>query len=260
MEKKQIIITTSWDDGHALDARLAELLDKYNMKGTFYTPIRNPERPVMSASILHDIAQKQEIGGHTVNHVYLNTLGKSDAKYEIFECKTILEQQLGREIEAFCYPGGKFSQRDTKLVKEAGYLFGRTTRFLHTTSDVSSQLLDTSVQVYNHSSTILTAHCLKNIFIVPILRHSFFYKGNRNFLKLAEILLERIIADGGVFHLWGHSWEIEEFGLWRPFEQLLSKLAYHDEFLYLNNTECWKALSPDADENVYINQNKIIIT
>lgn len=37
MENKQLIITTSWDDGHPLDLKIAELLDKYGINGTFYS-------------------------------------------------------------------------------------------------------------------------------------------------------------------------------------------------------------------------------
>ena len=33
---KKTIVTTSWDDGHKLDLKLAALLKKYNIKGTFY--------------------------------------------------------------------------------------------------------------------------------------------------------------------------------------------------------------------------------
>jgi hypothetical protein len=31
-----IYVTTSWDDGHKLDMKLAVLLKKYGIKGTFY--------------------------------------------------------------------------------------------------------------------------------------------------------------------------------------------------------------------------------
>jgi len=152
MENKQIIITTSWDDGHALDTRIAELLDKYNIEGTFYVPIKNKEQPVMKTNTLREIANKFEIGGHTVNHIYLNTLGKTDAFYEISGCKKILQDMLSKKIDAFCYPGGKYSLRDIHLVKEAGFLFGRTTRLLHSSTKVQPFLFDTSIQVYNHSS------------------------------------------------------------------------------------------------------------
>jgi len=33
---KKVIVTTSWDDGHLLDLRLAQLLQDAGLKGTFY--------------------------------------------------------------------------------------------------------------------------------------------------------------------------------------------------------------------------------
>lgn len=243
MEDKQIIVTTSWDDGHALDYKIAGLLEKYNLTGTFYVPIRNSEQPVMNKTQLSEIASKYEIGGHTVNHIYLNTLGETDAKYEISQCKIILQDQLGIAVNAFCYPGGKYSLRDINLVKDAGFLFGRTTRLMHTSRDVQPFLLDTSIQVYNHSSSVLTAHCVKNGFFMPIVKNLFFYKGNKNFIKLVEIEINRIMVSGGVFHLWGHSWEIEQYGLWGELEIVLKMLAFNQNISYLNNTECWKVIT-----------------
>lgn len=242
MEKKQIIVTTSWDDGHVLDLRLAELLDKYNIKGTFYVPLSNAEHAAMLPAELNVLANKFEIGGHTVNHIYLNTLDEADAKYEVTECKRLLQDVLGRQIDAFCYPGGKYSQRDIRLVNEAGFLFGRTTRLLHTTSPLQPHLMDTSMQAFHHSSVTLTKHCLKAGFMFPIVEQAFFYKGNRNFPLLAEVLLNKVLANGGVFHLWGHSWEIDEYGLWNELEAVLRMLAFHPDITYLDNTECWKLL------------------
>lgn len=246
MDKKQLIITTSWDDGHALDLRLAELLDKYGIKGTFYVPINNAEHPVMLPSELDVIAGRFEIGGHTVNHIYLNTLSEEDARSEVGECKTMLEDRLGRAVDAFCYPGGKYSQRDIRLVSDAGFLFGRTTRLLHTNYPLQPHLMDTSMQAFHHSSVTLTKHCLKAGFMLPIAEQAFFYKGNKNFPLLAEVLLNKVLANGGVFHLWGHSWEIDEFGLWNELEAVLKMLAFHPDITYLDNTECWKALSASA--------------
>ncbi len=37
--KPATFITTSWDDGHPLDFRVAELLSKYGLRGTFYIPM-----------------------------------------------------------------------------------------------------------------------------------------------------------------------------------------------------------------------------
>ncbi len=239
MEKK-IIITTSWDDGHELDLKLAELLEKHNLKGTFYIPIRNSEQPVMNTNLMKEIGKNHDIGGHTVNHIYLNTLEKEDAKYEVSKCKVMLEDILGKKVEAFCYPGGKYSKRDIDLVNDAGFLFGRTTRLLRTTFDPDSKLMDTSVQAYNHSNLVLTAHCLKNNNFIPIIQNLFFLKGNKNFQKLIEDMIKKISTTGGVFHLWGHSWEIEQKRLWKELESVFKIISNKINVDYLDNTECWK--------------------
>jgi len=243
MDKNKIIVTTSWDDGYVLDVRIAELLEKYNIGGTFYVPIRNSERKVMESNLLTQISRKHEIGGHTVNHIYLNTLGKSEANNEISECKNILQDKLGINIDAFCYPGGKYSERDIKLVKEAGFLFGRTTNFFHTELNLVDNIMHTGIQVFDHSTVVLIRHCLKNAFLTPLFDYRFFYKANRNFSALADMILFDLVKNGGVFHLWGHSWEIEKYGLWKELESVLKALSAHEEISYLNNTEYWHFLN-----------------
>ena len=55
-------VTTSWDDGHPSDRRLADLLAKHKIHGTFYVPCRNSEgRPVMRDAEVRDLAHSFEI-------------------------------------------------------------------------------------------------------------------------------------------------------------------------------------------------------
>jgi hypothetical protein len=42
--------------------------------------------------------------------------------------------------------------------------------------------------------------------------------------RAAEELVAAAIERGGVFHLWGHSWEIEEGGLWGALDGILAAL------------------------------------
>ena len=242
MENK-LIITTSWDDGHELDFRLAALLEKYGLKGTFYVPLRNAEKPVMNVEQLKELSKNHEIGGHTVNHIYLNSLGNSDAAYEIKECKVMLENQILKKVEAFCFPGGKYAQRDIEFVREAGFLFGRTTKLLMTTNETNTFLMDTTVQAYNHSNITLTKHCLKRKYLKPIFQNGFFINSNKNFVKLTEEYLNRLLQSGGVFHLWGHSWEIDEQNLWNELEAVFKMLSEIKNAVYMNNTDCWKSLN-----------------
>jgi peptidoglycan/xylan/chitin deacetylase (PgdA/CDA1 family) len=59
--------------------------------------------------------------GHTITHPNLLTLDDDAARSEIVGGKTELEERLGREVRAFCYPAGLFSARDRRLVEEAGF-------------------------------------------------------------------------------------------------------------------------------------------
>jgi len=58
----KIIVTTSWDDGHKFDIRLAKLLDKYGLKGTFYITKNFQGR--LSKEEIKSISKNHEIGAH----------------------------------------------------------------------------------------------------------------------------------------------------------------------------------------------------
>ena len=64
------LITTSWDDGHPLDFRVAEMLSRHNLRGTFYVP-RTADNATMSAAEVRELGASFELGAHTLAHVDL---------------------------------------------------------------------------------------------------------------------------------------------------------------------------------------------
>jgi hypothetical protein len=48
---------------------------------------------------------------------------------------------------------------------------------------------------------------------------------SRDWLRLARNLLDRAREEGGVFHLWGHSWELEQTDQWSRVDQVLKVLG-----------------------------------
>lgn len=58
---------------------------------------------------------------HTVTHPNLLALGEERAREEIAGSKHELEERLGREVTAFCYPAGLYGRREVRLVAEAGF-------------------------------------------------------------------------------------------------------------------------------------------
>ena len=66
-----------------------------------------------------------EIGSHTINHPILNQVSKEEARREIFESKSILENGLRAQVDTFCYPNGRIADLNDEIVRyveEAGYI------------------------------------------------------------------------------------------------------------------------------------------
>lgn len=124
------IITTSWDDGHPLDLKLAWLLQKYGIPATFYISIDNIERRGMNRQEIKELAQSFNVGGHTYHHVNLTRISPKEAETEIVEGKKRLEDIIGRELLSFCYPYGSFNDEIINFVKQAGFIGARTARLL----------------------------------------------------------------------------------------------------------------------------------
>ena len=75
-------ITTSWDDGHPLDLRIAELLNEFGLTGTFYIARDYlPER--LSDAQVAALSKRHEIGAHTLTHPMLDRIPAAAAYQEI---------------------------------------------------------------------------------------------------------------------------------------------------------------------------------
>ena len=232
----QVRVTTSWDDGHPMDLKLAEVLSEFGIKGTFYVTPRNRERAVMPISDLRTLSENFEIGAHTLTHPDLRSLNDQQLKNEINGSKAELESVLGTPISMFCYPKGLYNKRVCQAVKNADLIGARTTKQYY---------LDPGVDPWEIPSTIMVdplPHWIR-------LRHEL-RTGNWRGLKvlwqrgtgtswvdLACGLFEEALANGGVWHLWGHSLEIEEYNLWDGLRIVLKAVAHHKNVIYMTNTQ-----------------------
>ncbi len=219
----EAIITTSWDDGHPCDLKLAELLNKYNTPATFYIPIYNKERERMSRSHVKEIARIFDIGGHGYHHVNLTAKSLKEAENEIVEGKKALEQILGREVLSFCYPYGSFNDEVAKTVRDAGFIGARTTQLL-TRSITDTFKMGVTINSVNLSPTRYIKHSITSR--DPKL--SCFMLKNNLFLaswkQLASKTLDFTLNNGGFWHLWGHSWEIDANNDWKNLEEILHQI------------------------------------
>ena len=248
-----MIITTSWDDGTKYDLRLFELLNKYNLKGTFYIS----KKSAYNIKQLHKeeiilISKKHEIGSHTINHPNLMELSEHNQKKELSDSKVWIEQIIQKKCESFCPPYGLYNNQIKILTKEAGYKILRTTNILSSSTDKNFFIMDPLFNVYPYPFRKKFTK-FKYIFD-PFLPLRINFKALRkynvpikSFLRWSTIvksLLENSFnSENLIFHLFGHAHEIEQYKLWEQLEDFFILTSEHNDLQPKTNIEALKYLS-----------------
>lgn len=218
----QPVVTTSWDDGHPLDLKLAEMLAKYNIPATFYLPIENVERACMNRQQIREIAQSFDVGGHTYRHVILTRISTGEAEREIVEGKKSMEEIIGRELVSFSYPHGRFNKRVVNIAREAGFIGARTVMLF--TRRISNPFQEGTM--VNARDWCFTHYILHSLASRDADLLNFVVKRNLSFASWDRIAIETLnfVANkGGIWHLWGHSWEIDDNDDWDRLENVLQE-------------------------------------
>jgi D-inositol-3-phosphate glycosyltransferase len=231
---QSVLVTTSWDDGHVLDIRLAELLKKYGIKGTLYISPRDHEFApslLLTPEQVKELHRDFEIGAHTLTHRPLPTLSRVSANYEIIGSKQYLEELIGAPVVSFCYPRGEYQEEHVSDVEDAGFTLARTVkRFTYDVGD-SPYTLPTTIHAYDHFSDIWGV--LRLAHWNPFQ----FWKLYRNWEAQALAMFDEVQKKGGIFHLWGHSWEVDNHGDWERLESVLKYIGNREGVRYVTNAE-----------------------
>lgn len=237
---KRAIITTSWDDGHKLDVRLAALLRKYNIKATFYISPQDREfakEDLLTPAQTKAIAKDFEIGAHTITHPRLTEVTDDRARQEMADSKAYLEKLLKKPITTFCYPGGNYFKKHVAMAREAGFTYARTVKRHFYGLKGEPQESHTTVNAYNHYQDLWKI--LKFAGYNPLKVPYYFQWQN-----LAKAMFDKVRREGGVFHLWGHSWEIDNHGDWEKLEEILAYISGHNDVVYAENGELTSLVKP----------------
>jgi peptidoglycan-N-acetylglucosamine deacetylase len=237
-------VTISVDDGDPRDFRTAELLHRYGLAATFYIPAKNPERPVMAESQIRELAGSFEIGAHTVNHLPLKSMPEAQAWEEIFGSKRWLEDTIGKQAISFCYPRGKFNSTTPGLIQKAGFLGGRTCLYhLHTFPE-NPFLWGVSTHAYYHSKAIQLRHAALEGNVRGMVNFLSTYRAATDWQRHFAYALDHVEKNGGIAHLYFHSWEIDELKQWEHLEETFAAISKRQGFTKVTNGklfELWKA-------------------
>lgn len=221
------ILTTSWDDGHPLDLRLADMLNRHGIAATFYLPISNREGlPVLDAGQMRELAAAGfEIGVHTLDHQRLDSVPAREIFRQVMQGKATLEDRLGSAVHGFCYPGGRGLRQARTALSESGLHYARTTEMFRLDMGHAPFARPTTLQVFPHGAAALLKNWARQGMGWDRLERLGRCLTHCDLASRLDLLLNEAIDGGGLLHLWGHSWEIERYGLWSVLDAFLARAA-----------------------------------
>lgn len=105
---------------------------------------RAAEAVMLTWQQVHEmIADRMEVGGHTLSHLNLPNAAEDDARHEIAGCRQVLEERVGHAVRHFSVPNSGpypyYNDRVKRLVKNAGFVSAVTSA--HGFVDLNSDLL-----------------------------------------------------------------------------------------------------------------------
>ena len=228
----QKAVTLSYDDGCRQDIRLAETIDKYNLKCTFnlnsaYIADEPGEWHLTVDEIAdHIVAGGHEIALHGARHVAPGKERPIDGIREMLECRLELERRFGMIIRGMAYPDSGINcfannvdyQKIKQYLSDLDIAYART---VDGDNDMFRLPGDWHrwVPTVHHINPQVTEYIEKfNA------RHEQEYTADNTPL---------------LFYLWGHSYEFDEFENWDLLEEICKSLAGRDDTWYATNIEIY---------------------
>ena len=228
-EGKGKALTFSYDDGCRGDIRLAELLTKYGLKGTFNL---YSKWGVSESDVERWLSQGHEIAVHGYLHRAEGCLRPVEGIQDVLDCRRALEQKFGRIIRGMAYPdsgirvfnNGASYESIKQYLKDLDIVYARTLG-----GDNNRFQLPTDWYQW-----IPTAH----------------HDNPRIMQYIDEFLKIDLTANMNgasryprLFYIWGHSYEFSSEKEWERIERLPDKRAGKDDICYVTNAEYYNIRS-----------------
>jgi peptidoglycan/xylan/chitin deacetylase (PgdA/CDA1 family) len=124
-------VVITFDDGAETDLiAAAPVLEDACFGATFYITTGFLGKPgYLNHSQVRELADIGfDIGCHSATHPYLSDLPDGQLKAEILDPKLQLEQIIGRAVENFSCPGGRWDARVAEITRNSGYRSMATSR------------------------------------------------------------------------------------------------------------------------------------
>jgi peptidoglycan/xylan/chitin deacetylase (PgdA/CDA1 family) len=214
---KKKAFNVTYDDGVLQDVPFVELLNQYQIKGTFNLNSGRIEGHNSKVQVdeFEELYRGHEIASHTLTHPHLRNLDLGGVSYQVIRDRECLEEVLHRPVEGFAYPYGMRGETDEMVncLRSCGIRYARTA------DDTHQFHLPQDYLRWNptcHHSDPALFDLAEEFFKPDDLEHPW-----------------RITPK--LFYLWGHSYEFAN--KWELLEQICQTLGSKEEVWYATNGE-----------------------
>jgi peptidoglycan/xylan/chitin deacetylase (PgdA/CDA1 family) len=214
---KSVLLTTSWDDGCPLDGRIAEALDRQNLRGTFYATTGEGGSRRIDDAALARIAQNHELANHGRTHTPFTLIPPGRIEEEV-EWGWEQMARFGAYSKMVAPPRGKLNRAAVATLRRLGC--GIRTAPILSARRSRPGFLEPSFQLYPHGWTALA----RNVAYRRVLPSLPLLKAWRRggVLRDRSVALVRAAAKAmPCVHVWGHADDLELFGLWETLDDVL---------------------------------------
>jgi len=170
-----------------------------------------------------------------MSHNVLPALRSKEIAREAGICRNRLEDILDKQVRMFCYPKGRLNAAVIRHVKDAGYEGARTTRILRQRLDFDPFQMPTSLFAYPNKRKMYAKNLIKGRNILGLFNYVTQFIPLDSWVSMGKILFDQVLKEGGVWHLLGHSWQIEEMCLWDELKQMLDYVSNREGVTYVSN-------------------------
>lgn len=229
----------TYDDGVLQDVRFVEMLNAYNLKGTFnlnsglmenefewthesgIVVKRLPKEKVLSLYDGHEIAS------HTLTHPFLEGKSEAEIMVELKKDKKNLENLFNREIKGFAVPFDYYSDLIEECAKKCDFEYAR----------ISEETLSFKPQTDYHRWKATVFHL------------------DDSLTKLADDFIETN-EELALFQIVGHTYDLDTENMWDTIESIFKKISNQDDVIPMTTIEIINYLKAMA--KAQINENCII--
>ena len=242
-------LVLSYDDGTIHDRRLVQLMNKYQLIGTFHLNSNklNTVTPFnyLNKTEIKSLYKGHEVSVHTANHPNLPDISKNEVVNEIVEDRIELERLMGYSVRGMSYPFGNTNDLVVETISELGIEYARTVSDTYQ-FNIPSDFLRWHPTIHQFAK----AYWETNQPEKDSKELDAFYKVISEFLATHEL---------AVLDIWGHSWEMgNNDDKWNETEKFFALLSKHSTVYYTKQIDLVDYIN--AFKNLKFSLDKKIVT